>query len=119
MSFGFFNFFEFLRRVNVIILSGLWRARWTYLHRSYVRLSSQRVLRLGGITILFVKFKGFFDGLRQFNAKFMGPFQITRIPLSHKKNNAGPLPQDVRNPPDESWFMVNSKDLACLAVSIG
>ncbi len=28
-----------------------------------------------GITILFVKFKGFSDGLRRFNAKFMGLFQ--------------------------------------------
>ncbi len=28
-----------------------------------------------GITILLVKLKGFFGGLRQFNAKFMGPFQ--------------------------------------------
>ncbi len=27
-----------------------------------------------GITILLVKLKGYFDGLRQFNAKFMGPF---------------------------------------------
>ncbi len=65
-----------------------------------------------GITILLVKLKGFFDSLRQFNAKLMGPFQITRIPLSHKRNNAVPFPQDVRNPPVESWFMVNAKDLS-------
>jgi hypothetical protein len=31
------------------------------------------------IDILFVKLKGFFGGLRHFNAKFMGPFQVTRI----------------------------------------
>ncbi len=65
-----------------------------------------------GITILLVKLKGFFDGLRQFNANFMGPFQIMRVPLSHKRNNAVPVPQDMRNPLVESWFMVNAKDLS-------
>jgi hypothetical protein len=65
-----------------------------------------------GITILLVKLMGFFDGLRQFNAKFMGPFQITGIPFSYKRNNAAPLPQDMRNPPVESWFMVNAQDLS-------
>ncbi len=65
-----------------------------------------------GITILLFKLKGFFDGLRQFNAKFMGPFQITRVPLSYKRSNAVPFPQDVRNPPVESWFVVNAKDLS-------
>ncbi len=65
-----------------------------------------------GITILLVKLKGFFDGLRQFNAKFMGPFQITGIPFSYKRNNAVLLPQDMRNPPVESWFMVNAQDLS-------
>ncbi len=64
-----------------------------------------------GITILFVKFKGFFDGLRQFNAKFMGPFQIMQIAFPHKRNNAIPLPQDMMNPPVESCFMVNAKYL--------
>jgi hypothetical protein len=48
-SFGFLNFFEFLHRVNVIVRSGLWQARQMYLRRRYVRLSSQRVLRLGGL----------------------------------------------------------------------
>jgi hypothetical protein len=65
-----------------------------------------------GITILLVKLKGFFDGLRQVNAKFTGPFQITGIPFSHKRNNAVPLPQDMKNPPVESWFMVNAQDLS-------
>ena len=65
-----------------------------------------------GITILLVKLKGFFDGLRQFNAKFMGPFQITGILFSYKRNNPVPLPQDMRNPPVESWFMVNAQDLS-------
>jgi hypothetical protein len=36
----------------VIILSGLWQARGMYLCRSYVRLSSQRVLRPGGLLYL-------------------------------------------------------------------
>ncbi len=65
-----------------------------------------------GITILLVKLKGFFDGLRQFNVKFMGLFQITGILFLHKRNNAVPLPQDMRNPPVERWFMVNSQDLS-------
>jgi hypothetical protein len=42
----------------------------------------------------------------------MGPFQITWILLSHKRNNVVPLPQDMRNPPGENWFMVNAKDLS-------
>jgi hypothetical protein len=41
----------------------------------------------------------------------MVPFQITGVPLSYKGNNAVPLPQDMRNPPVESWFMVNAQDL--------
>jgi hypothetical protein len=41
----------------------------------------------------------------------MGPFQITGVTLSYKGNNAVPLPQDTRNPPVESWFMVNAQDL--------
>ncbi len=32
--------------------------------------------------------------------------------FSHKKNNGIPLPQDVRNPPVDSWFMVNAKYLS-------
>jgi hypothetical protein len=65
-----------------------------------------------GITILLVKLEGFFDGLSQFNNKFMGLFQITRIPFSYKRNNAVPFPQDMRNLPVESWFMVNAQDLS-------
>ncbi len=65
-----------------------------------------------GITIILVKLKGCFDGLRQFDAKFMGPFQITGIPFSYKRNNAVLLPQDMRNPSVESWFMVNAQDLS-------
>jgi hypothetical protein len=51
-------------------------------------------ISLEGITILLIKLKGFFDGLRQFNAKFMGPFQITGVPLSYKRNNAVPLHEE-------------------------
>jgi hypothetical protein len=40
----------------------------------------------------------------------MGPFQVGRTAFSHKRNNAIPLPQDMRNPPVESWFMVNATD---------
>ncbi len=68
-------------------------------------------IRPEGITILLIKLKGFVDGIRQFNAKFMGLFQITGVPLSYKRNNAIPLPQDMRNPLVESWFMVDAQDL--------
>ncbi len=61
-----------------------------------------------GITILLVELKGFFDGLRLFNAKFMGPFQIRGILFSYKRNNAVPLPQ-------ESWFMVSAQDLSIIS----
>ncbi len=63
------------------------------------------------LSFFLVKCKGFVDGLRQFNAKFMGSFQIMQIAFSHKRNNTI-LPQDARNPPVESWFMVNAKDLS-------
>jgi hypothetical protein len=63
-----------------------------------------------GIAILLVKFKGFFDGLRHFNAKVMGPFQVLKAAFPHKRNNVIPLPQNMRNPPVEGWFMVNAKD---------
>jgi hypothetical protein len=61
-----------------------------------------------GIAILFIKLKGFVDSLRQLNAKFMRPFQITGVSLSHKRNNAVPFLQDMRYPSVESWFMVNA-----------
>jgi hypothetical protein len=41
----------------------------------------------------------------------MGRFQITGVPLSYKRNNEVPLPQDMRNPLVVSWFMVNAQDL--------
>ncbi len=41
-----------------------------------------------GNAILFIKLKGFFKSLRQFNAKLMRSFQITRVTLSHKRNDA-------------------------------
>jgi hypothetical protein len=34
-----------------------------------------------GIAILLVKLKGFFDGVRHVNAKFMGPFQVARTAI--------------------------------------
>jgi hypothetical protein len=46
----------------------------------------------------------------------MGPFQIMGVPLFYKRNNAVPPPQDMRNPPVESWFMVNAVNLIYLAV---
>ncbi len=41
-----------------------------------------------GIAILFIKLKGFFNSLRQYNAKVMHSFQIMRVPLSHKRDDA-------------------------------
>ncbi len=41
-----------------------------------------------GIAILFIKLKGFFNSFRKFNAKLMRSFQITRVPLSHKRYDA-------------------------------
>ncbi len=45
-----------------------------------------------GIAILLIKLKGFIDGLRQFNDKFMHPFQIMGVLLPYKRNNVVPLP---------------------------
>jgi hypothetical protein len=36
---------------------------------------------------------------------------MSNIILSYKGNNTVPPPQDMRNPPVESWFMVNAQDL--------
>jgi hypothetical protein len=57
-------------------------------------------------------FEGNPNVLHFLGAKFMGLFQITGVLLSYKRNNAVPLPQDTRNPPVESWFMVNAKDVS-------
>ncbi len=72
-----------------------------------------------GITIVLVKLKSFFDGLRQFNAKFTGPFQITGILFYHKKNNAVPLPQDIGTHQLKAGLWSMPRILAYLAVSIG
>ncbi len=39
------------------------------------------------------------------------PLKITGVPLSYKRNIVVPLPQNMRYPPIESWFMVNAQDL--------
>ncbi len=41
-----------------------------------------------GIAILYIKLKGFFNSFRQFNAKLMPSFQITRVLLSQKRDDA-------------------------------
>ncbi len=64
-----------------------------------------------GIAILFIKLKGFFNSLRQFNAKLMRSLQITRVPLSHKRNDAVSFLKDRWYPPVKGWFMVNAKYL--------
>ncbi len=65
-----------------------------------------------GIAILFVQLKSFSDGLRHFNAKFVGPFEILWIPFLYEQDNLVPLFDDMRNPPVESWFMVNSNNFS-------
>jgi hypothetical protein len=110
-SFGFFYFFEFLRRVNVIISSGLWQARRTYLRRSYVRLSSQRVLRSGEWRVTacnwsrqlqasWVSFVGllFFVQLLMFDFLFSSSCHIENyVPATSKKrHNTSPTTAQVR-----------------------
>ena len=55
-----------------------------------------------GIAILFVQLKSFFDGLRHFNAKFVGSFKILWIPRLYEQDNPVPLFENMRNPPVES-----------------
>ena len=64
-----------------------------------------------GVAISAVNFKCVLDGLRHFNAKFVGLFQKSRISLLHKQDNPVPLFENMRDPPVESWFMVDTNDL--------
>ncbi len=65
-----------------------------------------------GITILLVKFKGFFDCLWHLDAKFMGPFKVSRVVLLHKQNDTVSFLEDIRNSPVKCGFMVNAKNLS-------
>ena len=65
-----------------------------------------------GIVILLVKLKGFFGSLMHFNAKCMGPFKISWIPLLHKRYNSVPLFEDMTHPPVACWFVVKSYDFS-------
>ncbi len=40
----------------------------------------------------------------------MRSFQITRVPLSHKRDDAVSFLKDMWYPPVKGWFMVNAKD---------
>jgi hypothetical protein len=64
-----------------------------------------------GVAISAVNFKCVLDGRRHFNAKFVGPFKELWITLLHKQDNPVLCFKDVRDPPVESWFMVNTNDL--------
>ncbi len=64
-----------------------------------------------GVAIPVVNFKCILDGLRHFNAKFVGLFKESWIMLLHKQDNPIPLFKIMRDPPVESWFMVNTNDL--------
>ena len=63
-----------------------------------------------GVAILLIKLRGFLDDLRHLNAKFVGPFKKLWILLFHKQDNLVPLFKDMRDPPVESWFMVDAND---------
>jgi hypothetical protein len=65
-----------------------------------------------GIAILFVEVKGFFDGLRHLDAKFMGPFKESRASLLHEQNDTVSLFEDMGHPPVESWFVVNANNFS-------
>ncbi len=58
-----------------------------------------------------VNVKCVLDGLRHFNAKFVGLFQKSWITLLHKQDNPVPLFENMRDPPVESWFMVETNYL--------
>ncbi len=64
-----------------------------------------------GVAVSVVNVKCVLDGLRHFNAKFVGLFQKSWILFFHKQDNPVPLFENTRNPPVESWFMVNTNDL--------
>ncbi len=64
-----------------------------------------------GVAIPAVNFKGFLGGLRHFNANCVGPFKKLWILLLHKQDNPVPLFKHMRDPPVESWVMVNANDL--------
>ncbi len=64
------------------------------------------------IAIIFVEVKGFFDGLRHLDAKFMGPFKESRALLLHERNDTVSLVEDMGHPPVERWFVVNANDFS-------
>ena len=64
-----------------------------------------------GVAVSAVNVKCVSDGLRHFNAKFVGLFQESRITLLHKRDNPVPLFDNVRDPPVEGWFMVDANYL--------
>ena len=64
-----------------------------------------------GVTKLFVYSKGLLDGLRQFNAKLVCPFQITRVSSLDERNNTVAFLQDMRHPPIKGGLVVNAEDL--------
>ena len=52
-----------------------------------------------GIAILFVKLKSFFiDGLRHLDAKFMGPFKVSRALLLHERDDRVSLFENMGHP---------------------
>jgi hypothetical protein len=66
-----------------------------------------------GIAILFIKLvKSFFDGLRHFDAKFMGLFKVSRTSLLHEQDDTVSLMENMGHPPVESWFVVNTKNFS-------
>ncbi len=64
-----------------------------------------------GVAISAVNVKCVSDGLRHFNPKFVGLFQKSSISLLHKQDNPVPFFENVRDPPVEGWFMVDTNYL--------
>ena len=54
------------------------------------------------VFLLFVKLKSFFfDGLRHLDAKFMGPFKVSRALLLHERDDRVSLFENMGHPPVE------------------
>ncbi len=65
-------------------------------------------IRPKGVAILAVQVKGFFNSLRHFYAKFVGPFDVAGSPFAEKGYNLVTLLQYMGSPPVKGWLVVNA-----------
>ena len=49
-----------------------------------------------------------FDWLRELKPKLMGPFKVLSTASSHHGEKSVPFLQDMMNPPNKSWFMLDA-----------